>query len=110
MADFIKTQNSFSNGEVSPEFFACDNINGLSKLENMDVLSSGALSRRQGLSQITQLRGPARLISFSVANGEEYIISTYPVAVQWWDIILVIAMVFALSVLSAWIPARKIKN
>lgn len=75
MADFIKTQNSFSNGEVSPEFFACDNINGLSKLENMDVLSSGALSRRQGLSQITQLRGPARLISFSVANGEEYIIA-----------------------------------
>ena len=43
-------------------------------------------------------------------HGEEYIISTYPVAVQWWDIILVIAMVFALSVLSAWIPARKIKN
>lgn len=45
-----------------------------------------------------------------LGNGEEYIISTYPVAVQWWDIILVIAMVFALSVLSAWIPARKIKN
>jgi lipoprotein-releasing system permease protein len=45
-----------------------------------------------------------------LGNGEEYIISTYPVAVQWWDLILVIAMVFALSVLSAWIPARKIKN
>lgn len=45
-----------------------------------------------------------------LGNGEEYIISTYPVAVQWWDIILVIAMVFALSILSAWIPARKIKN
>ena len=30
MADFIKTQNSFADGEVSPEFFAHDNLNGLS--------------------------------------------------------------------------------
>ena len=49
MADFIKTQNSFANGEVSPEFYAHDNINGLSKLENMDVLAGGGLSRRCGL-------------------------------------------------------------
>ena len=75
MADFIKTQNSFSNGEVSPEFFSHDNINGLSKLENMDVLASGALSRRHGLTQIEQLRGDARLIPFSVADGEDYIIA-----------------------------------
>ena len=43
MADFIKTQNSFADGEVSPEFFARDNLNGLSRLENMDVLSGGGL-------------------------------------------------------------------
>ena len=41
MADFIKTQNSFADGEVAPEFFARDNVNGLSRLENMDVLAGG---------------------------------------------------------------------
>ena len=32
MTDFIKTQNSFADGEVSPEFYARDNLNGLSYL------------------------------------------------------------------------------
>ena len=75
MADFIKTQNSFSNGEVAPEFYANDNIKGLSKLENMDVLSGGGLSRRAGLRFISQLSDSARLISFSVSDTEEYIIA-----------------------------------
>ena len=57
MADFIKTQNSFENGEVAPEFYARDNINGLSKLENMDVLAGGGLSRRCGLRSIDKLVG-----------------------------------------------------
>ena len=52
MADFINTQNSFANGAVAPEFYARDNINGLSVLENMDVLSGGGLRRRDGLTQI----------------------------------------------------------
>lgn len=47
MASFIKTQNSFANGEVSPEFYARDNLNGLSRMENMDVMASGALTRRR---------------------------------------------------------------
>lgn len=75
MADFIKTQNSFANGEVSPEFYAHDNINGLSKLENMDVLAGGGLSRRCGLHCIDKLVGDARLISFSVSNDAEYLIA-----------------------------------
>ncbi len=74
MSDFIKTQNSFSDGEVAPEFYARDNINGLSKLENMDVLSGGGLSRRPGLHKVTSIRGPARLISFSVSDAQEYLI------------------------------------
>ena len=45
-----------------------------------------------------------------LGNGVEYVISAYPVTVQSWDIVVVIIMVLALSVLSAWIPARKIKN
>ena len=75
MADFIKTQNSFANGAVAPEFYARDNINGLSVLENMDVLSGGGLRRRDGLAQLDRLIGPARLIAFSVSDGEEYIIA-----------------------------------
>ena len=74
MAEFIKTQNSFSSGEVAPEFYAKDGINGLSRLENMDVLSSGALSRRCGLRHVDNLVGAGRLLSFSVSDGEEYII------------------------------------
>ena len=74
MADFIKTQNSFANGEVSPEFYAHDNIDGLSKLENMDVLAGGGLSRRRGLRRVDTLVGPARLIPFSVSDDEEYLI------------------------------------
>lgn len=75
MADFIKTQNSFENGEVAPEFYARDNINGLSKLENMDVLAGGGLSRRCGLRSIDKLVGPARLIPFSVSDDAEYLIA-----------------------------------
>lgn len=75
MGDFIKTQSSFSNGEVAPEFFARDDINGLSKLENMDVMSGGGLSRRSGLQHVVNLRGDARLIAFSVGEGENYLLA-----------------------------------
>ena len=67
-ADFIKTQNSFADGEVSKDFFTKDNLNGLSKLENMDVISGGGLRRRRGLETVTSISGSARLIPFSV-NG-----------------------------------------
>lgn len=75
MADFINTQNSFSDGCVAPEFFARDNINGLSRLENMDVLSGGGLSRRRGLTSVYQLPDNARLIPFSVAEDSDYILA-----------------------------------
>ena len=74
MAQFIKTQHTFSHGEVAPEFYACDNIRGLSRLENMDVLSGGGLTRRMGLRTVAKLTGPARLITFSVTNDAEYIL------------------------------------
>ncbi|MDR0726806.1 MAG: hypothetical protein LBF37_01960 [Rickettsiales bacterium] len=75
MGNFIHTQNSFTAGEVSPEFFAREGINGLSKLENMDVLFSGALSRCKGLQFITELNASARLIPFSVNEGENYLLA-----------------------------------
>jgi len=75
MVDFIKTQNTFSNGEVAPEFFANDNLSGLSKLENMDVLPGGGLTRRCGLSAVKSLTGAAKLVPFSVSDDEQYILA-----------------------------------
>ncbi len=75
MARFIKTQNSFANGEVAPEFWARDDIAGLSRLENMDVLAGGAISRRAGLRHVQTLRSNARLIPFSVSENENYMLA-----------------------------------
>ncbi len=74
MADFINTQNSFAKGEVAPEFYAKSNIDGLSKLENMDVLSGGGLKRRPGLKYLSDLSSSARLIPFSVSETENYLL------------------------------------
>lgn len=74
MGDFIKTQNSFADGEVAPEFFARDNLNGLSRLENMDVLAGGGLRRRRGLASVANLSSSARLIPFSVSESENYLL------------------------------------
>lgn len=72
MVNFIKTQTSFANGEVSPNFFANSDIHGLARMENMDVISGGGLTRRAGLKKIAKLSGPARLIPFSVSETENY--------------------------------------
>lgn len=74
MADFIKTQNSFADGEVAPEFFARDNLNGLSRLENMDVLAGGGLRRRRGLETVVKINSNARLVPFSVGEDENYML------------------------------------
>lgn len=44
-----------------------------------------------------------------LGNGVEYVISAYPVAVQGLDILLVIGIVLILSLISVWIPVRRIK-
>ncbi|HNY25438.1 MAG TPA: hypothetical protein PKJ33_02740 [Alphaproteobacteria bacterium] len=75
MGNFIYTQNSFAAGEISPEFFSREDINGLSKLENMDVLSSGALTRRKGLLRCAETISGTRLIPFSVSEGENYMLA-----------------------------------
>ena len=75
MGDFIKTQNSFAQGEVAPEFFAREDINGLSRLENMDVLAGGGLSRRPGLQTVASLNAVARLIPMTVAENENYLLA-----------------------------------
>ena len=74
MSNFIKTQKSFANGEVAPEFFANDEIHGLAYLENMDVIDGGGLSRRPGLAKITTLSSNARLIAFSASENENYVL------------------------------------
>jgi lipoprotein-releasing system permease protein len=43
-----------------------------------------------------------------LGNGMEYVISAYPVSVQALDIVLVIGIMLIMSLISAWIPVRKI--
>ncbi len=74
MADFMKTQNSFAYGEIAPEFFARDDIRGVSFLENMDVLSGGGLTRRRGTVSVATAWGARRLIPFSVQEDENYLL------------------------------------
>jgi len=74
MGNFIKTQNSFANGQIDSDFFARDDIHGLSRLENMDVISGGGLTRRRGLDTVATLTGDARLIPFSVSEDENYML------------------------------------
>ena len=75
MGNFIKTQTSFANGEVSPDFFANSNLNGLSRLENMDIIPGGGLRRRPGLKKIAKLPSNARLVNFSVSENETYVLA-----------------------------------
>lgn len=74
MTEFIHTQNSFANGEIAPEFYLNKNINGLSKLENIDVMDGGGLTRRPGLVDIATLTGPARIFSFDLSDQEHFIV------------------------------------
>lgn len=74
MGNFLSTQNVFSCGEVSPEFYATGKTHGLMKLENMDVLQSGGLKRRAGLKPITNISGEAILVPFVVNETEKYLV------------------------------------
>lgn len=77
MGNFLKTQNSFSFGEISPEFYASNNSNGLSELENMDVLESGALRRRPGLQKIKNVSSGAIIVPFPITESEKYLLVIY---------------------------------
>ncbi|MDR1361194.1 MAG: hypothetical protein LBJ18_02695 [Rickettsiales bacterium] len=75
MGKFIHTENSFAAGVVSAEFFAHENKGALSVLENMDVLASGAISRRRGLARVAEIPNSAALIPFSAGENENYLLA-----------------------------------
>jgi len=72
MPNFKKTQNSFSLGVVSPDFFARNTAAGVSKLENISVGPTGILSRRPGTQRLDRIPGGGdnMLIPF----GTEYLL------------------------------------
>lgn len=82
MGNFLKTQNTFSCGEVSPEFYAQNNIQGVAKLENIDVLQSGALTRRAGLKSIRTVSSEAVLVPFPINETEKYLLVFYDRAID----------------------------
>ncbi len=75
MGNFIKTQKSFADGEVSINFVENDDIHGLAYMENFDVCAGGGLVRRPGLKKSVKLVADARIISFSTSETEEYILA-----------------------------------
>ena len=75
MGNFVKTEKSFANGEVSINFFENDDIRGLRFMENFDVCAGGGLVRRPGLKKSAQLISDARLISFSLSESKEYVLA-----------------------------------
>lgn len=77
MGNFINTQHAFSNGEVAPEFYAINNISGAAKLENVDVLRSGALKRRCGLKKIKNIPNNSILVPFAISESEKYLLVIY---------------------------------
>ena len=77
MGSFIKTQNSFAGGEIAPEFYATDTVSGVSRLENMDVLQSGALKRRPGLKKIKNVVLGSILVPFVISETEKYLLVIY---------------------------------
>ena len=74
MGNFLKTQYVFSSGEIAPEFYATNNVFGVSKLENMDVLQSGGVKRRAGLKKITNISGNSILVPFVISESEKYLL------------------------------------
>ena len=77
MGNFLKTQNVFSSGEVAPEFYAINSVHGVAKLENMDVLESGALKRRPGLKKIKNIANNSILVPFVINDAEKYLLVFY---------------------------------
>ncbi len=75
MGKFLLTQNTFEKGEIGPEFFSRENIQGLSVLQNMDVLSGGGLSRRSGLKYITDINDNSRLVPFVMDENQNFILA-----------------------------------
>ena len=82
MGNFLKTQNVFSGGEISSEFYATNNSNGLSKLENVDVLESGGLKRRLGLKKIKEINSGAIIVPFVISESEKYLLVIYNQAID----------------------------
>ena len=74
MGNFIKTQTSFANGEVSPNFFANGDLHGLGYMKNFDIIPGGGLKRRAGLKKIAKITSGARIVPFSVSENENYIL------------------------------------
>ncbi|MDR1361524.1 MAG: hypothetical protein LBJ18_04495 [Rickettsiales bacterium] len=78
MGKFMHTQNSFANGEVANEFFARGDMAtascGLSRLLNMDVLPSGAITRRAGTVRMFETHADSMLVSMSVSDNENYLL------------------------------------
>ncbi|MDR0803714.1 MAG: hypothetical protein LBO08_01315 [Rickettsiales bacterium] len=79
MGKFIKTQNSFANGEISPEFLGRgDNgfaASGLARLCNMDIADSGAIRPRRGLRRLHGVAENSVLVPYCADDSSNFILA-----------------------------------
>ena len=71
MPNFKKTQNNFSAGEISPDFFSRNIPSAVSKLENIFVTPTGVLSRRPGSIRIDYVDNVDSII---IPFGNDYLL------------------------------------
>jgi len=71
MPSFKKTQNSFSMGEVSPDFYPRVQPNAVAKLENIHATVAGVLARRPGSVKIGDVRDADSVI---IPFGNEFVL------------------------------------
>ena len=76
-------------------------------LEGWFISSLGTLSGL--ILGVLLCLGQQHFAWLKLGTGSEYIISAYPVLVQWTDVLLVALIVLVLGLLAAWYPARKMK-
>ncbi len=81
MTEFIHTQNSFANGEISPEFYLTKNVHGLAQLENIDVLGGGGLTKRPGMVDVANLTGKTRIFACNIYGNYILAFSDYTIKI-----------------------------
>jgi len=73
---------NFSAGELSENLFGRIDMpqyyQGVSHLENFDVIPTGGIRRRPGMQRLTEVEKEGRLIPFIINAEERYLVAMYP--------------------------------
>jgi len=73
---------NFASGELSENLFGRTDLpqyfQGVSRLENFDVIPTGGIQRRNGLRRLAEMGGPGRIIPFIIDRENSYLLFLSP--------------------------------